>query len=159
MNIIETGDRARAKPTATIVLGRGARADGSSWNKVVPLLLAKDKPVIAVQIPLTSLANDVAATKRIIADSEGPIVLVGHSWGGMAITQAGTDAKVAALVYASAFAPDISETGSGMVRAYPTPPALSTIVSDRRGLCIRRLTGSCGTSHRISRPRTPAFWP
>ncbi len=141
MNIIETGDRARAKPTATIELVHGAWADGSSWNKVVPLLLAKDRPVIAVQIPLTSLANDVAATKRIIADIDGPIVLVGHSWGGMAITQAGTDAKVAALVYASAFAPDISKTGSGMIRAYLTPPALSTIVSDSAGFVYQTTDG------------------
>jgi pimeloyl-ACP methyl ester carboxylesterase len=95
------------KSAATIVLVHGAWADGSSWNRVIPLLQTKDLPVIAVQIPLTSLEDDLAATNRIVADTKGPIVLVGHSWGGMAITQAGTDPKVAALVYVSAFAPDV----------------------------------------------------
>ena len=70
-----------SKSTATIVLVHGAWADGSSWNKVISLLQAKDLSVIAVQIPLTSIEDDVAATNRIIADTEGPIILVGHSWG------------------------------------------------------------------------------
>jgi pimeloyl-ACP methyl ester carboxylesterase len=82
------------KSTATIVLVHGAWADGSSWNKVIPLLQAKDLPVIAVQIPLTSIDDDIAATNRIIEDTKGPIVLFGHSWGGMAITQAGDSPKV-----------------------------------------------------------------
>ena len=85
----------------------GAWADGSSWNRVIPLLQTKDLPVIAVQIPLTSLEDDLAATSRIVADTKGLIVLVGHSWGGMAIIQAGADPKVAALLfYVSAFALD-----------------------------------------------------
>ena len=96
----------RVNPAATIVLVLGAWADGSSWNRVIPLLQTKDLPVIAVQIPLTSLEDDLAATNRIVADTKGPIVFVGHSWGGMAITQAGADPKVAALVYVSAFALD-----------------------------------------------------
>jgi pimeloyl-ACP methyl ester carboxylesterase len=84
--------------TATIVLVHGAWADGSSWNRVVQLLQARDFPVIAVQIPLTSVDADIAETNRIIAaDTAGPIVLVGHSWGGMAITQAGNDPKVPRL--------------------------------------------------------------
>src|SRR5271155_4540315 len=104
-----------AKSAATIVLVHGAWADGSSWVKVIPLLLAKNMRVIAVQIPLTSVEDDVAATSRIIADTEGPLVLVGHSWGGMAITQAGNAPTVAALVYVSAFAPDVGETGSSLI--------------------------------------------
>ena len=130
-----------AKSAATIVLVHGAWADGSSWNKVIPLLQAKDLPVIAVQIPLTSLEDDVAATNRIIADTEGPIVLVGHSWGGMAITQAGTDPKVAVLVYVSAFAPDVGETGSGLIGEHPTPPALSTVVTDSTGFVYQTTEG------------------
>ena len=86
------------KSGATIVLVHGAWADGSSWNKVIPLLLAKNMQVIAVQLPLTSVEDDLVATNRVIADTEKPIVLVGHSWGGMAVTQAGNDPKVMALV-------------------------------------------------------------
>lgn len=123
------------------MLVHGAWADGSSWNKVIPLLLAKNMRVIAVQMPLTSVEDDLAATRRIIADTEGPIVLVGHSWGGMAVTQAGNDPKVTALVYVSAFAPDIGETGSSLIGAHPTPPALSTIVTDSAGFVYQTVDG------------------
>jgi pimeloyl-ACP methyl ester carboxylesterase len=122
-----------AKSAATIVLVHGAWADGSSWNKVIPLLLAKNMRVIAVQLPLTSVEDDLAAINRIIAATDGPIVLVAHSWGGMAVTQAGDDPKVMALVYVSAFAPDVGESGSSLIGAHPTPPALSTIVTDSMG--------------------------
>lgn len=77
-----------------IVLVHGAFADGSSWSKVIPLLEQKGYHVVAVQNPLTSLVNDVSATKRILAMQEGPVILVGHSWGGAVITQAGDDLKV-----------------------------------------------------------------
>jgi pimeloyl-ACP methyl ester carboxylesterase len=129
------------KSAATIVLVHGAWADGSSWNRVIPLLQTKDLPVIAVQIPLTSLEDDLAATNRIVADTKGPIVLVGHSWGGMAITRAGTDPKVAALVYVSAFAPDVGESGSSLIGAHPTPPALSTVVTDSSGFVYQTVEG------------------
>src|SRR6202790_3319014 len=130
-----------AKAETTIVLVHGAWADGSSWNRVIPLLQAKDRRVIAVPLPLTSLEDDLAATNRIIADTEGPIVLVGHSWGGMAVTQAGADPKVMALVYVSAFAPDVGETGSSLIGAHPTPPALSTIVTDSAGFVYQTTDG------------------
>jgi pimeloyl-ACP methyl ester carboxylesterase len=130
-----------SKSAATIVIVRGAWADGSSWNRVIPLLQAKDLPGIAVQIPLTSLEDDLAATNRIVADTKGPIVLVGHSWGGMAITQAGTDPKVAALVYVSAFALDVGESGSSLIGAHPTPPALSTVVTDSSGFVYQTVEG------------------
>ncbi|HEY1897164.1 MAG TPA: alpha/beta hydrolase, partial [Terracidiphilus sp.] len=129
------------KSAATIVLVHGAWADGSSWNKVILLLQAKDLPVVAVQIPLTSIEDDVTATYRIIADTEGPIILVGHSWGGMAVTQAGVDPKVAALVYVSAFAPDVGESGSSLISAHPTPPALSTMVTDSAGFVYQTIDG------------------
>lgn len=122
-----------AESGATVVLVHGAWADGSSWSKVIPLLQAKGLRVIAAQLPLSSLADDLAATDRIVSDIDGLVVLVGHSWGGMAITQAGTAANVAALVYLSAFAPDVGESGGSLIGAHPTPPALSTVVTDRAG--------------------------
>jgi pimeloyl-ACP methyl ester carboxylesterase len=130
-----------AKTTATVVLVHGAWADGSSWNKVIPLLQAKGLTVLAVQLPLTSIDDDLAVTKRRISTIEGPIVLVGHSWGGMAITQAGVDPKVAALVYLSAFAPDIGESGSALIGAHPTPPALSTVATDSAGFTYQTVEG------------------
>jgi pimeloyl-ACP methyl ester carboxylesterase len=138
---IRTEEAVMGKSAATIVLVHGAWADGSSWNRVIPLLQTKDLPVIAVQNPLTSLEDDIAATNRIVADTKGPIVLVGHSWGGMAITQAGADPKVAALVYVSAFAPDIGESGSSLISAHPTPPALSTVVTDSSGFVYQTVEG------------------
>ena len=129
------------KAAVTIVLVHGAWADGSSWNKVIPLLQAKGLPVVAVQLPLTSIADDLAVTKRLISSIEGPIVLVGHSWGGMAVTQAGDDPKVAALVYLSAFAPDVGESGSSLIGAHPAPPALSTVVTDSAGFTYQTVEG------------------
>ena len=129
------------KAAVTIVLVHGAWADGSSWNKVIPLLQAKGLPVIAVQLPLTAIDDDVAVTKRMISTIDGPIVLVGHSWGGMAITQAGDDPKVAALVYLSAFAPDLGESGSSLIGAHPAPPALSTVVTDSAGFTYQTVEG------------------
>jgi pimeloyl-ACP methyl ester carboxylesterase len=125
----------------TIVLVHGAWANASSWDKVIPLLLAKGQRVIAVPLPLTSLEDDLAATNRIVADTEGPIVLVGHSWGGMAVTQAGVDPKVAALVYVSAFAPDVGDSGGSLIGAHPAPPALSTIVTDSAGFVYQTIDG------------------
>ena len=95
-----------------IVLVHGAFADGSSWSKVIPLLEADGYHVVAVQNPLTSLADDVAATKRIISLQDGPVILVGHSWGGAVITQAGDDPKVVGLVYIAAYAPDAGQSAN-----------------------------------------------
>jgi pimeloyl-ACP methyl ester carboxylesterase len=95
-----------------IVLVHGAFADGTSWSKVIPILEAKGYHVVAVQNPLTSLADDVAATKRIIALQDGPVILVGHSWGGAVITQAGDDPKVAGLVFVAAYAPDAGQSAN-----------------------------------------------
>ena len=79
---------AQEKAQKTVVLVHGAFADGSSWDKVIPLLQARGLKVVAVQNPLTSLADDVAAAKRVIDAQSGPVVLVGHSWGGTVITEA-----------------------------------------------------------------------
>jgi pimeloyl-ACP methyl ester carboxylesterase len=117
----------------TVVLVHGAWADGSSWDKVIPLLLAKGLKVVAVQNPLTSLADDVAATKRVLDAQTGPVVLVGHSWGGMVITQAGDDPKVAALVYVAAFAPDEGQAASDLGKDLPPPPGLASVHPDASG--------------------------
>jgi pimeloyl-ACP methyl ester carboxylesterase len=101
-----------------IVLVHGAFADGTSWSKVIPLLEAEGYHVVAVQNPLTSLADDVAATKRAIALQDGPVILVGHSWGGAVITQAGNDPKVAGLVYVAAYAPDVGESANDASTPY-----------------------------------------
>src|SRR5258708_35961381 len=104
-----------------IVLVHGAFVNASSWSKVIPLLEAKGLHAVAAQIPLTSFADDVAATQRAIALEEGPVLLVGHSYAGAVITEAGNDPKVAALVYVSAVAPDQGESAFGLITSVPTP--------------------------------------
>ena len=116
---------ARAAPAGirNVVLVHGAYADGSCWTDVIGLLQHAGLRATAVQNPLTSLADDVAATRRILALQEGPTVLVGHSWAGTVISEAGVDAKVAALVYVAARAPDAGEDFAALAGKFPTPPA------------------------------------
>ncbi|MBW8725065.1 MAG: alpha/beta hydrolase [Inquilinus limosus] len=123
-----------------IVLVHGAFADGSSWSGVVAALQAKGYHVTAVQNPLTSLADDVAATKRVLAQQDGPTLLVGHSWGGVVITQV-EDSKVAGLVYVAALAPDVGESAADVFKNKPAaveadaikpgPDGFATIPADR----------------------------
>jgi pimeloyl-ACP methyl ester carboxylesterase len=110
-----------------VVLVHGAWADGSSWSKLIPILQSKGLHVVSVQNPLTSFADDVAATKRIIDAQDGPVLLVGHSYGGAVITEAGNHAKVAGLVYVAAFAPDEGETLGGLAQGFPPAPLFSEI--------------------------------
>ena len=117
----------------TAVLVHGAFADGSSWEKVIPYLEKAGLKVIAVQNPLDSLDNDVAATRRAIRNAEGPVVLVGHSWAGAVITEAGNDNKVKSLVYVAAYAPDKGESGKSATSKYPDPESLKTFVKDPDG--------------------------
>src|SRR5262250_2029888 len=125
---------AAAEPKAkTAVLVHGAFADGSSWEKVIPHLEKAGLKVVAVQNPLDSLENDVAATKRAIRDAEGPVVLVGHSWGGVVITEAGSDDKVRSLVYVAAYAPDAGQSLESASAKYPAPESLKTFVKDADG--------------------------
>ncbi len=119
--------------TKTVVLVHGAWADGSSWNNVVPLLVAKGIRVVAVQNPLSSLADDVAATTRVIDMQTGPVILVGHSWAGVVITQAGNNDKVAALVYVAAFAPDSGQSINDLIAGFPQPPYIGTLIKDESG--------------------------
>jgi len=124
---------APAQSVKNIVLVHGAFADGSSWAKVIPILQAKGYHVTAVQNPLTSFVDDVAVTNRALAQQDGPVILVGHSWAGVVITEAGVDPKVAGLVYVAAFGPDQGEAVSELGKAYPPPPALSAPIVDKQG--------------------------
>lgn len=104
-----------------VVLVHGAFADGSGWRGVYDDLTRRGYRVTIVQNPLTSLADDVAATKRALARQDGPAILVGHSWGGTVITEAGVDPKVAGLVYVSALSPDAGETTAQQYEGFVTP--------------------------------------
>jgi len=121
------------KPQKTVVLVHGAFADGSSWDKVIPLLEARGLKVVAVQNPLTSLADDAASVKRVIDAQSGPVILVGHSWGGTVITEVGDDDKVAALVFVAAFAPDVGESTADLGKDGPPPPGATSIRPDPAG--------------------------
>jgi pimeloyl-ACP methyl ester carboxylesterase len=99
----------------------GRWTDGSSWSKVIPLLEAKGLNVLAVQLPLTSLADDVATTERALALENGPVLLVGHSYGGAVISEAGNNSKVAALAFVAAYAADQGESALRLATANPTP--------------------------------------
>jgi pimeloyl-ACP methyl ester carboxylesterase len=106
-----------------VVLVHGAWADGSSWAEVIPRLQAAGLKVTAVQNPLTSLKDSVEATRRVLAEQDGPTVLVAHSWGGTVISEVGTDPKVTALVYIAARAPDADEDFVALSGKFPAGPA------------------------------------
>jgi pimeloyl-ACP methyl ester carboxylesterase len=107
----------------SVVLVHGAYADGSSWADVIPLLQAEGIRVTAVQNPLTSLADDAAATRRALDAQPGPCVLAGHSWAGTVITEVGDHPRVGALVYVAARAPDVDEDYAALAATFPAPPA------------------------------------
>jgi pimeloyl-ACP methyl ester carboxylesterase len=107
----ETSSMAKA---SNVILVHGAWADGSSWWKVISLLQARGLRVTAVQLPLNSLDADVATVKRAIALEDGPVILVGHSYGGVVITEAGNDPKVVGLAYIAAFAPDAGQSAGSL---------------------------------------------
>ncbi len=108
--------------TKEIILVHGAWADGSSWSKVIPLLERRGLHVTAVQLPLTSLTEDVETLQRALQLAPGPLVLVAHSYGGVVITEAGNDPKVTGLVYISAYAPDAGQTVFSLNALVPATP-------------------------------------
>ncbi|WP_334179543.1 alpha/beta hydrolase [Pseudoxanthomonas sp.] len=117
-----------------VVLVHGAFADGAGWRPVYDTLTARGYRVSIVQNPLTSLADDVAATKRVLDRQDGPAILVGHSWGGTVITEAGVHDKVAGLVYVSALAPDAGETTAQQYKGFaPTPEFVIETSADGYG--------------------------
>ncbi|GAB3921583.1 alpha/beta fold hydrolase [Mucilaginibacter myungsuensis] len=124
---------AQPKRIKNIVLVHGAFADGSGWKPVYDILVNKGYHVSIVQNPLTSLKADVDATNSVIDRQDGKVILVGHSWGGTVITEAGVNEKVAALVYVAAFMPDKGETTGKWVAAAPAAPEAGFTVPDQFG--------------------------
>ncbi len=116
-----------------IVLVHGAFVDQTSWQPVADILTKKGYNVTLVENPLTSLAADVDATKQALAKQNGKTVLVGHSWGGVVITQAGNDPKVSALVYVSAFAPDVGQSLASLAESGPATEGAAAIHPDDKG--------------------------
>ncbi len=124
-----------------VLLVHGAWADGSSWNQVITSLHADGYNVTAVQLPLTSLADDVAVVQRALALEDGKTLLVGHSYGGVVITEAGVDPKVAGLVYVSAFAPDAGESALSLNNTVPATPIMKDLRPDASGFLKLTDTG------------------
>jgi pimeloyl-ACP methyl ester carboxylesterase len=118
---------------SNIILVHGAWADGSCWNKVIPMLAASKLTATAVQLPLTSFEADVAAVRRVIALAEVDVVLVGHSYAGAVIGEAGNDPKVARLVYIDAFAPDAGESAGSLFAQFESAPLNAEISLDAEG--------------------------
>jgi pimeloyl-ACP methyl ester carboxylesterase len=127
-----TGPGGHARPVVLLV--HGTWADGSSWRRVIPLLQKDGYIVIAVQNTLTSLAADVATTKRVIEAQKGPVIVVGHSYGGVVITQAAAgESSVKALVYVAGYAPDAGESVGTLNSLFPATPVATAIVADAAG--------------------------
>ena len=117
----------------SIVLVHGGFVDGSGWEDVYEILKKDGYEVSIVQNPTTSLADDVAVTRRVIAGASGPVILVGHSYGGVVVTEAGNDPKVAGLVYIAAFAPDSGESVASLIKDPPPGAAVPPILPPQDG--------------------------
>ncbi len=131
--LLTGGHVAAAAEVPSVVIVHGAFADGSDFAKVVPFLQARGIKVTVVQNGLESLPGDVATARRVIDNQPGKVVLVGHSWGGAVITDAGQDDKVAALVYVAAFAPNAGQSVAEAGKGFPTPPGITKLVADSKG--------------------------
>ena len=131
-SLIGTRSAAAAAPAKArnVVLVHGLFADGSCWTEVIARLQAVGLNATAVQNPLTTLPEAVASAERVLARQDGPTVLVGHSFSGMIVTEAGVHPNVSALVYVAARAPDAGEDYTALAKTYPTPPASAGIVFD-----------------------------
>ena len=121
---------------ASIVLVHGGFVDGSGWEGVYNILKKDGYSVGVVQNPTASLADDVATTRRVIAEQSGPVILVGHSYGGAVITEAGNDPKVIGLVYITAFAPDKGESVASLIKDPPPGAPVPPILPPRDGFLL-----------------------
>jgi pimeloyl-ACP methyl ester carboxylesterase len=121
-------DETSTEPVDNVVLVHGLYADGSSWSNVIALLQAEGLNVTAAQIPTTTFEDAVTEVEHILSRQDGPTVLVGHSFGGMVITEAGNHPNVSSLVYIAARGPDANEDFAALAATYPTPPASEGIV-------------------------------
>jgi pimeloyl-ACP methyl ester carboxylesterase len=126
--------KSKKMKSKNIVIVHGAFADGSGYKKLYEILTRKGYQVTVVQNPLTSLEDDVDATVRALDRQDGPTILVGHSWGGTVITEAGTHPKVAALVYIAAFQPDKGETSVQWISSLPAAPEFGILPPDEKGV-------------------------
>ena len=124
----------KATPVKNIIIVHGAFADGSGWRGVHDILAAKGYNVTIVQNPLTSLEDDVVAVNRVLAKQDGSAILVGHSWGGTVITEAGTDTKVAGLVYVAALQPQAGESSLDLAKTVTPAPENGILPPDANGL-------------------------
>jgi pimeloyl-ACP methyl ester carboxylesterase len=131
--LLATNLAVAAPSVHNVVLVHGAYADGSGWNEVIARLQKAGMHVTSVQNPLTSLADDAEATRRVLALQDGPTILVGHSWAGTVISETGDDPKVAALVYVAARAPDVGEDYGALAAKFPAPPASAGLVKSPDG--------------------------
>src|SRR6266436_6577087 len=130
-SLLGRSSKAQAQPpvsASNVVLVHGAYADGSCWSEVIGRLQLVGLKATAVQNPLTALADDVAATRRILALQDGPTVLVGHSWAGTVISEAGVDPKVSARVYVAARVPDAGEAYTALAAKCPATAASAGLV-------------------------------
>jgi pimeloyl-ACP methyl ester carboxylesterase len=152
VSVSAASSTALAADTPAVVLVHGAWANGSSWARVVPLLQARGLDVIAVHNPLSSFEADVAATRRVIEAQKKDVILVGHSYGGAVITEAGTNKKVRALVYVAAFAPSDGESINAIVRRSEPPEWSTEIRADAGGM----LTWSAKGMAKYFAPDLPA---
>lgn len=119
-----------------VVLVHGAFADGSGWEAVYRALQSEGFKVSIVQNPTISLAGDVSATRRVVAAQDGPVVLVGHSYAGVVITEAGNDPNVVALVYVNAFAPDVGESVASLIKDPPPDAPVAPLLPPQDGFLL-----------------------
>jgi pimeloyl-ACP methyl ester carboxylesterase len=152
-----------ASAVRNVVLVHGLYADGSSWSECIVRLQAAGLNVTAVQNPLTSFADDVAATRRALAMQDGPTVLAAHSYGGMVATQAGDASNVTALVYVAARAPDAGENYTALAKRFSLPPASAGLVtfdgfSRQRGRELYAVQASNAATLSATARTTVAAW-
>lgn len=131
--VTHSGERANSSFRAVVVLVHSAWFDGSCWNEVISRLQSRGVSVLAVRNPLQSLAGDVALLRRVLADQTHPVVVVGHGWGGTVMTQAVTAENAVALVYVSAFAPDLGESTRDLKAWQPVPEQRRLLHADAAG--------------------------